>query len=73
MRGIESVKRNAATDARFVRKSSKDQFMFNLTATNGQVIGTSERYMSVEACENGVPSVMKHAPEAAVEDLTGAA
>ena len=46
MRGIESVKRNAATDARFVRKSSKEQFMFNLTATNGQVIGTSERYMS---------------------------
>ena len=46
VRGIESVKRNAATVARFVRKPSKEQFMFNLTATNGQVIGTSERYMS---------------------------
>ena len=73
VRGVESVRRNAQTDARFVRKPSKEQFLFNLTATNGQVIGTSERYKTERACENGVQSVMKHAPEATVEDLTVAA
>jgi uncharacterized protein YegP (UPF0339 family) len=44
--------------------------MFNLKATNGQVIGTSERYKTERACENGVQSVMKHAPEAKIEDQT---
>ena len=73
VRDVASVKRNAQSDARFVRKPSKEQFLFNLTATNGQVIGTSERYTSERARENGVQSVMKHAPEATVEDLTASA
>ncbi len=44
--------------------------MFNFKATNGQVVGTSERYESEKACENGVKSVAKNAPGAKVEDLT---
>ena len=30
--------------AKFVLKNSKDQFMFNLKAGNGEIILTSERY-----------------------------
>ena len=39
---------------------------FNLKATNGQVIGKSEMYSSAAACENGIESVKKNAPEAEV-------
>ena len=38
--------------------------MFNLKATNGQVIGTSESYESESARDNGIASVMKNAPDA---------
>jgi uncharacterized protein YegP (UPF0339 family) len=45
--GIESVKKNATEDARYERKESTNgKPMFNLKATNGQVIGTSELYES---------------------------
>jgi uncharacterized protein YegP (UPF0339 family) len=44
--------------------------MFNLKATNGQVIGTSESYESEKARDNGVESVKKNAPDAVVVDLT---
>ncbi|WP_172299789.1 YegP family protein [Pseudoruegeria sp. HB172150] len=71
--GIESVKRNAAEDGRFERKETKSGgYMFNLKATNGQVIGTSESYTSTSGRDNGIQSVMKNAPDAAVVDLTDA-
>lgn len=69
--GIESVKRNAPTDARYERKETKSGgHMFNLKATNGQVIGTSESYTSASGRDNGIASVMKNAPDAEVKDLT---
>lgn len=65
--GIESVKKNSQEDARFERKEAKDGSpFFNLKATNGQVIGKSEMYSSAAACENGIESVKKNAPEAEV-------
>ncbi|MBR6720967.1 MAG: YegP family protein [Alistipes sp.] len=69
--GIESVKKNSQEDARFERKEAKDGSpFFNLKATNGQVIGKSEMYSSKSACENGIESVKKNAPEAeVVEDF----
>lgn len=70
--GIESVRKNAQNDARFERKETKaGNFMFNLKATNGQVIGTSESYTSISGRDNGVASVAKNAPDATVSDLTG--
>jgi len=69
--GIESVQKNAAKDANFERKaSSKDQPYFVLKATNGQTIGKSEMYSSAKAMENGIASVKKNAPDAAVDDQT---
>lgn len=42
-------------------KTAKDgQFMFNLKATNGQIILTSELYKTKPAAENGIASVQKN-------------
>ena len=55
---------------KFVIKQAKDgQFYFNLKATNGQVILSSEMYTTLKACENGIASVKKNAPEEARYDL----
>ncbi|MBU2019026.1 MAG: YegP family protein [Bacteroidetes bacterium] len=63
--GIESVRKNANDDARFERNEAKNgQHYFNLKASNGQIIGTSEMYTTKAAMENGIESVGKNAPEA---------
>ena len=51
--------------------SSNGKYFFNLKATNGQIILSSEMYESRSAVENGIESVKKNAPEAGVEDSTG--
>ena len=67
LNGVESVKKNAQEDARFEKLESKNgKPYFNLKATNGQVIGTSELYESVAARDNGIESVKKNAPDAEV-------
>ena len=43
-----------------VRKNG--EFQFNLKATNGQVILTSEGYNTKAACLNGIESVRKNGP-----------
>lgn len=69
--GIESVRKNSAVDTRFDRLVTKNgKPYFNLKATNGQIIGTSEMYESVASRDNGIESVKKNAPDASVEDLT---
>ena len=71
LNGIESVRENAPIDARYERKQSSDgQYMFNLTARNGQVIGTSERYLTEQGRENGIKAVKRHAPSADLKDET---
>ena len=59
---------------KFELKKSKDgQFMFNLKASNGQVILTSELYKTKPSAENGVESVRKNATrEGAFEVKTNA-
>lgn len=69
--GIESVRKNAPDDARYDRlKSSNGKFYFNLKASNGQIIGTSEMYESESGRDNGIESVKTNAPKAEVEDNT---
>ena len=55
---------------KFVIKQAKTGPMFNLKARNGEIIGTSEIYTSLDACKNGVASVQKNAPVANFEDQT---
>ena len=65
--GIESVKKNSQDSSKFDKKiASNGKFYFNLKATNGQVIGTSEMYESEVSRNNGIESVTKNAPTAEV-------
>lgn len=67
LNGVESVKKNAAVEARFETKVAKNgKPYFNLKATNGQVIGASQMYSSEATMKAGIASVMKNAPEAEV-------
>jgi uncharacterized protein YegP (UPF0339 family) len=69
--GIESVKKNSALDERYQRKdSSNGKPMFNLKASNGQVIGTSELYSSESARDEGIASMKANGPTAVVDDQT---
>ena len=55
---------------KFVIKAVASGIKFDLKAGNGEVIATSEVYTSKSACENGIESVRKNAPVAAIEDQT---
>ncbi len=55
---------------KYIIKKTASGFKFNLLATNGQVIATSEVYESLAACRGGCESVQKCAPEANLADLT---
>ncbi len=55
---------------KFVIKKTNTGVKFDLKAGNGEVIATSEVYSSDSACKNGIESVRKNAPIAAVEDQT---
>ena len=55
---------------KFVIRNTKTGVKFDLKAGNGEIIATSEVYASQAACKNGVESVRKNAPVAAVEDQT---
>ena len=55
---------------KFVIRKTNTGIKFDLKAGNGEVIATSEVYASEAACKNGVESVKKNAPVAAVENQT---
>lgn len=85
MKGIESVRKNAAdakledqtaaevvavTNPKFeVYTDKAGEFRFRLKARNGEVIAASEGYKAKVSCLNGVDSVRRNAPDAAVEKL----
>ena len=57
--------------AKFVlKKGSTGKFRFNLVASNGQVIATSEAYESKASAINGIESVKRNAPNAEIDDQT---
>ena len=65
--GIDSVKTNCADDSKFDKKTStNEKYYFNLKASNGQIIGTSQMYESAAGRDNGIESVKTHAPGADV-------
>ena len=83
LNGIDSIRRNcvggvedqtvegyeAVKHPKFEMYEDKaGEFRFRLKATNGEIIGTSEGYKTKANCENGIESVKKNAPEAAVEE-----
>lgn len=69
--GIESVRKNSQDDSKFERlQSASGKDYFNLKATNGQVIGSSQMYASASSMENGIASVKQNAPTATIEDTS---
>jgi len=68
--GIESVRKNSQDPDRFVKtETASGKFRFALTAKNSQKIGTSQNYQSESGRNNGIKSVAKNAPDAAVVEL----
>ena len=56
---------------KFVMKiTASGAFRFDLLASNGQVIATSENYQTKASCINGIESVKKNAVIAKIEDQT---
>jgi len=73
LNGVESVKKNSQDENRFEKKVAADGSpFFNLMATNGQIIGSSQMYANEISMNNGIASVMNNAPEAEIVDLTEA-
>jgi uncharacterized protein len=54
-----------------LKKGSSGKYHFNLVASNGQVIATSETYERKQSALNGIESVKSNAPGADVDDETG--
>lgn len=55
---------------KFVVKQAKSGYRFNLVAGNGEIIATSQTYAGKASCLEGLESVHKNAPDAALEDQT---
>lgn len=55
---------------KFAIKETKTGVKFNLKASNGEIILSSQVYKSEKSCLNGIKSVIKNAPIAAVEIQT---
>lgn len=80
--GVESVRTNApvadledqtiegyeqAKHPKFeVYADKAGEFRFRLKAKNGEIIAVSEGYKAKASCKNGIESVRKNAPDAAV-------
>jgi uncharacterized protein len=67
LNGAFSVSDNGTTAARYlVLQASNGGYYFNLTATNGQVIGTSEVYASKYNAERGRDGIIALLPDVAL-------
>ena len=87
MKGVESVRKNAAeakledqtvaevaavTNPKLEMYTDKaGEFRFRLKARNGEIIAVSEGYKAKASCLNGIDSVRRNAPSAAVEKVEG--
>lgn len=70
-KGIESVRRFSQEEALFNKSTaSNGKYYFNLKASNGQIIGTSQMYGSEFGVEKGIASVRSNAADAKIEDKT---
>ncbi len=71
LNGVESVKKNSQDEKRFDKKvASNGKPFFNLIATNGQIIGSSQMYANETNMNNGIASVMNNAKDAQIVDMT---
>lgn len=65
--GIESVRVNSQDYGKYEKlNSSNGKYYFNLKASNGQTIGTSEMYETSASRDGGIEAVKVAAPSAVV-------
>ena len=63
---------SAVTNPKFELYTDKaGEFRFRLKARNGEIIAVSEGYKAKASCLNGIDSVRRNAPDAAVEKPEG--
>lgn len=55
---------------KYIIKNTNTGIKFDLKATNGEIIATSEVYKAEASCRKGIVSVMNNAPIANIEDQT---
>ncbi len=71
LNGVDSVRKNAATAARYQRaEATGGKLYFSLKAGNHQVIGTSPMHADAAARDAAISATMSDAPEAALADLS---
>lgn len=71
LNGVNAVKLNGTADNRYEKKtSSNGKYYFNIKASNGQIIGTSEMYEVVTARDNAISAVQTIVADAMVNDET---
>lgn len=70
LNGIESVRKNSQDDSRFeLKETSNGKWVFNLKASNGQVVGTSQTYTNEASAKSGIKSVQNNAPDAEIVEV----
>ncbi len=55
-----------------IKKTSNNQYRFNILASNGQVLATSETYVQKASAASAIQSIKKNAVGASTEDLSEA-
>jgi uncharacterized protein len=71
LNGIETVRHNGRANNRYERKISvKGKYYFNLKASDGQIIGSSEMYDKAKARDNAIMKVQSIVADAMVIDET---
>lgn len=74
LNGIDSVKAHSPYDRYYSRKiATNGKYYFTLHASNGQVIGTSQMYVSVQGRDNGISSVKENGPISQIVDRSSQA
>lgn len=53
-----------------LKKTSNDQFRFNLVASNGQIVATSETYTRKQSALDTIESIQKNVAAATIDDQT---
>lgn len=53
-----------------VKRAANGQFRFNVVASNGQVVATSESYTRKASAMETIASIQKNAGDAAIDDET---
>lgn len=53
-----------------IRNSAGSQYHFVLIAENGEIVATSENYVTRSGCENGITAIQRIAADADIIDAT---